>query len=123
MWIEFGQMYRRFGSDITVLEHGDRFLSRKMKTWQQQLNSFKGGSNNHLYNAELVRVQGKAPNIIATVKIKNEEKTIACSHILFLQTNAKYRGAKLAAAGIAVDKRGFIVADEKLQTSVQAFML
>ncbi len=117
--LEFGQMYRRFGSKITVLEHSDRFLSREDEDIAEVISAFLKEEIIDIFtNAGVVRVQGKTPNITATVKINNEEKNIACSHILVSAGRVPNTGdLNLAAAGIAVDEKGFIVVDEKLQTS------
>ena len=119
--LEFGQMYRRFGSSITVLEHGNRFLSREDEDIAAEVMKFLHDEGIDIYtNADIIRLQGKAPNITATVKVNGEEKTISCSHILVSAGRIpNTEELNLAAAGVQLNQRGFIVVDDKLQTTAK----
>ncbi len=119
--LEFGQMYRRFGSSITVLEHGNRFLSREDEDIAAEVMKFLNDEGIDIYtNADIIKLQGKAPDITATVKVNGEEKTISCSHILVSAGRIpNTEELNLAAAGVRLNQRGFIVVDDKLQTTAK----
>lgn len=119
--LEFGQMYRRFGAKVTVLEHGQRFLPKEDEDVAHTIKQFLNNEAIDIYtSANLVRVQGKAPHIIATVNINGAEKTIQCSHILISAGRIpNTEELNLPLAGVEVNKKGFIVVDEKLQTTAK----
>ena len=118
--LEFGQMYRRFGSSITILEHGNLFLSREDEDIATEVMKFlKDEGIDICTNANILQVQGKPPNINATAKINGKEKTISCSHILVSAGRLPNTGElNLTATGVQINQRGFIIVDDKLQTTV-----
>src|SRR4051794_14774049 len=107
--LEFGQMYRRFGSSITVLEHGNLFLAREDEDIATEVMKFlKDEGIDICTNANILQVQGKPPNINAIAKINGKEKTISCSHILVSAGRLPNTGElNLTATGVQINQRGF----------------
>ena len=119
--LEFGQMYRRFGSNITILELGSLFLSREDEDIATEVLKFlKEEGINIFTNADILQVQGKPTNINAIIKINGKEKTISCSHILVSAGRLPNTSElNLTATGVKINQRGFIMVDDKLQTSAK----
>jgi pyruvate/2-oxoglutarate dehydrogenase complex dihydrolipoamide dehydrogenase (E3) component len=120
--LEFGQMFRRFGSKVTILEksakivaHEDEDVSAEM---QKILETEKISILTH---AQAIKFKQKAgAKITATVTINSEEKKIKCSHVLVAvgrtpQTNT----LGLDKAGVNTDDKGYIKVNTKLETNVK----
>ncbi len=118
--LEFGQMYRRFGSEVTIVEKGPRLIARDdldvTETIQQLLES--EGIHVRL-RAECISVQGRGDRVAVRVSCDKGEPEVVGSHLLLAVgrvPNTDDLG--LQEAGVAVDGRGFIVVDDQLRTSV-----
>ncbi len=118
--LEFGQMYRRFGSEVTIVEKGPRLIARDdvdvTETIQQLLES--EGIHVRL-RAECISVQGRGKRVAVQVSCDQGEPEVVGSHLLLAVgrvPNTDDLG--LQEAGVAVDGRGFIVVDDQLRTNV-----
>ncbi len=118
--LEFGQMYRRFGSEVTIVEKGPQLIARDdldvTETIQQLLES--EGIDVRLH-AECISVQGRGDRVAVQVSCDEGEPEVVGSHLLLAVgrvPNTDDLG--LQEAGVAVDGRGFIVVDDQLRTSV-----
>jgi pyruvate/2-oxoglutarate dehydrogenase complex dihydrolipoamide dehydrogenase (E3) component len=117
--LEFGQMYRRFGSRVTILEQGEKFLQREDEDIATEVSEFLQAEDIQVITqAQTTRVQKDGNRLILTLKIGDEVKSIAGSHILVSAGRTPNTDTlNLPAAGVEVDKRGYIKANEKLETS------
>src|SRR5439155_18306630 len=119
--LEFAQMYRRFGSKVTVLEYADRLIAREdpevsrevQKIFEREGVEFVLG----------VRDGQVAMDADATVRVSfsvnGASAQLACTHLLMaVGRRPNTDGLGLEAAGIATDKRGFITVDDELRTNV-----
>jgi pyruvate/2-oxoglutarate dehydrogenase complex dihydrolipoamide dehydrogenase (E3) component len=117
--LEFGQMYRRFGSRVTVIEMGPRLIGREDEDVSQAVQEIleKEGIEVRL-NAECLSVEKEDSSIAANVGCQAGAPRVVGSHLLLAVgrvPNTDDLG--LEAAGIQVDQRGFIVVDEQLRTT------
>ena len=118
--LEFAQMYRRFGAQVTVVERADRLIPREDPDVSQAVRE--------ILEAEGVVVRTgagcigfAAPGDKAEVRVHYaaDAAPIVASHVLMAvgrRPNTDDLG--LDAAGIAVDPRGYIAVDDRLETSV-----
>ena len=118
--LEFGQMYRRFGSEVTIVEKGPRLIARDdldvTETIQQLLES--EGIHVRL-RAECISIHGQGDRVAVQVSCEEGKPEVVGSHLLLAVgrvPNTDDLG--LQEAGVAVDGRGFIVVDDQLRTSV-----
>jgi pyruvate/2-oxoglutarate dehydrogenase complex dihydrolipoamide dehydrogenase (E3) component len=118
--LEFAQMYRRFGSRVTVIEKGDRLISRDDEDVSQAVKEILQTENVDVrLNAECTRVEGRDGQVAVHVQCEEGAPDVVGSHLLLAvgrRPNTDDLG--LEAAGIETDIRGFIVVDDQLQTSV-----
>jgi pyruvate/2-oxoglutarate dehydrogenase complex dihydrolipoamide dehydrogenase (E3) component len=115
--VEFGQMFRRFGSAVTILQRGRHLLSREDEDVAAAVESIlrEDGLTLEL-SARATRVEGGADQV--TVQLEGG-KTVCGSHLLVAAGRmANTAALALQAAGIAVDSHGFIAVDEQLRTGV-----
>ncbi len=117
--LEFGQAFRRFGSRVTVFEHGERIVYREdpeISTIAQELLEAEG-MDFHL-NSSPLYVEQKGKKIILRYAQGKDEHEITGTHIL-MATGRIPSSAELnlSAAGIETDKNGYISVDDYGRTS------
>ena len=118
--LEFAQMYRRFGSRVTVVEAGERLIAREDADVSQAVRQIleKEGIEMHL-NAQRVAVEKNPAGIAMSFDAGGRAQNVVASHLLVAvgrQPNSDDLGVD--AAGIRTDERGYITVDEQLETSV-----
>src|SRR5215467_3555498 len=119
--LEFGQMFRRFGSQVTVIQRGANLLAREDSDVAEEVaNTMREDGLEILLETKPVSVrQLSARNIQLTVQTKTGERILAGSHLLMAAGRVPNTDwLNLDAAGIQTDKRGFIQVTERLETNV-----
>jgi pyruvate/2-oxoglutarate dehydrogenase complex dihydrolipoamide dehydrogenase (E3) component len=118
--LEFAQMYRRFGSRVTVIERGDRLIGRDDPDVSAEIRHFlelEGIDIN--VEANVTAVERKDGRITVVAKTPGGEKKFEGSHVLVaIGRIPNTSDLGLDRAGIAVDKRGYIVVDDELRTNL-----
>ena len=118
--LEFAQMYRRFGSEVTVIEAAPRLLLREDEDVSKSVTEFlmEEGITVHIAsNVTAVDKHGNGVNV--TVKSAGKISQCTGTHILIAigrRPNTDDLG--LDRAGVEVDSRGFIKVDDQLRTNV-----
>ena len=118
--LEFGQMFRRFGSEVTIVEMGDRLIRREDEDVSQAVLEIleREGVRVRL-NATCIGFEKRGGDIVTKVDCATGSPEAIGSHVLLAvgrRPNTDDLG--LEHAGIAVDDKGFIVVDDELQTNV-----
>lgn len=119
--LEFGQMFRRFGSKVTVIEQSSRFLPREDADIADGLQKIlaEDGIAIHLgAKTDSVGLDGEGYHIQITVGDKSQ--TIRGSHLLVAvgrTSNADL--LNLSATDVKTNERGWIPVNEKLETNVE----
>ncbi len=119
--LEFGQMFRRFGSHVTIIQRGAYLLAREDADVAGEVaNILREDGIEVLLETRPVRVeQSSAGNISLTVQTPAGERTLTGSHLLVATGRVPNTDwLNLDAAGIQVDKGGFIEVNERLETNV-----
>ena len=118
--LEFAQMYKRFGSEVTIVEMSDRLIGREDQDISENIKEIlqEEGINIRL-SAECITVGKKGNEIQVGVDCEKGDKEISGSHLL-LATGRKPNTHDLGLENtdIEVDKRGYIKVDDKLETNV-----
>ncbi len=119
--LEFGQMYRRFGSQVTVLDHNERLLIKEDEDIAKEVVKFLEEEKITVKtNAQTQSVRKVDNKLEVTIKVRDKTETISCSHILVAAgTTPNTEDLNLTAAGVETDERGFIKTDEFLQTNIK----
>lgn len=119
--LEFAQMFRRFGSQVTVIARGDHLLSKEDPDVADGLAEIlKQDGVEILYKTSTLKVrQASSGKIEMTLKGPDGEYTRTGSHLLVATGRTPNSDSlNLAAAGIQADERGFIKVNGKLETNV-----
>jgi pyruvate/2-oxoglutarate dehydrogenase complex dihydrolipoamide dehydrogenase (E3) component len=118
--LEMAQTYRRFGSQVTMIEAGPRILSREDPDVADMVQQILGDEGvRFIASAEAIGVSGRSGEAVSiTVQIEGDERTIEGSDILVATGRIpNTKGVGLEEVGIALDDRGFIRVNERLETS------
>jgi len=118
--LEFGQMYRRFGAQVTIVEKGPRLIAREDEDVSQGVaDILKNESVGIELNAECMAVRKRGPEIAVSLDCAGGTREVVGSHLLIAVGRVPNTGdLGLERAGVATDTRGYITVDDKLQTSV-----
>lgn len=118
--LEFGQMFRRFGSRVTVIHRGPQLVSREDPEIADGLQKAleAEGIEFHM-NANTAKVERQGGQIALTLSSGGRAQTLTGSHILHAtgrRPNTDDLG--LEKAGIAVDSKGYVKVNGRMETSV-----
>jgi pyruvate/2-oxoglutarate dehydrogenase complex dihydrolipoamide dehydrogenase (E3) component len=117
--LEFAQMFRRFGSEVAILEKSSRLIPREDEDISAAVNEILRGEGVEVYpNAECIAFAKRGNEIVARLSCTGEPKEIAGTHLLLAvgrRPNTDDLG--LDKTGVECDSRGHIVVDAQLRTS------
>jgi pyruvate/2-oxoglutarate dehydrogenase complex dihydrolipoamide dehydrogenase (E3) component len=118
--LEFGQMFRRFGSEVTILEMGPHLIHREDEDSSKAIEEIlrEEGANVRL-DAECIGFRPHADGVAVNVNCKEGAPEVIGSHVLLAvgrRPNTDDLG--IEKAGIVTDQRGYIAVDEQLRTSI-----
>jgi pyruvate/2-oxoglutarate dehydrogenase complex dihydrolipoamide dehydrogenase (E3) component len=118
--LEFGQMYRRFGSEVTILEMAPRLVHPEDEDISAAIQEIVEREGIHIrVNAKCIGFSGHGQEIIAQAECTEGDPKVTGTHVLLAVGRRPNTGdLGLDKAGIAVDQHGYIVVDDQLRTSV-----
>ena len=118
--LEFGQMFRRFGSKVTLVHNGPQLLNREDEDVAEEvLKILREDEIGVLLNSKATRVARNGSGIRLTIE-GDSQKQIDGSHLLVaVGRTPNTEELNLPAAGVKTDKRGFIEVDDRLQTTTE----
>jgi probable pyridine nucleotide-disulfide oxidoreductase len=117
---EFAQMFRRFGSRVTIIEQAGQFLPREdADVAEQALRIFQEDGIDVLLGAHTQRIEGvSGQRVRVALQTADGERTLEGSDLLVALGRApNTEELNLPAAGVAVDERGFVQVNERLETT------
>ncbi len=118
--LELAQSYRRFGSDVTIIEFGPRLMGREdLDVSREMQRIFAGEGIRAVVAAEILHVRGKSGKEVSLdVRASSGEQNIEGSDILVAAGRIpNTAGIGLDKVGIELDNRGYIRVNERLETS------
>ena len=119
--LEFGQMFRRFGSAVTIIQRGHQLLAREDADVADEVAKIlREDGVEVLLDAEARHVEQDANRALRlTVRQPEGERTLEGSHLLVAAGRTPNTEAlDLPAAGVQTDQRGYVQANERLETNV-----
>jgi pyruvate/2-oxoglutarate dehydrogenase complex dihydrolipoamide dehydrogenase (E3) component len=118
--LEFGQMYRRFGSEVTIVEMGPRLISREDEDVSQAVREILEAEGIQIrLNAKCISLAKRDGGVAVHVDCEDGPPDVLGAHVLLAVgriPNTSDLG--LDKAGVATDDRGYIIVDDQLQTNV-----
>jgi len=118
--LELAQAYRRFGSRVTVIERGPQLASREDPDVADAiLEVFRSDGIDVLLSAETLEVQGRSgARVSLRLRTPDGERTLDGSDLMVAAGRTpNTTGIGLEAAGVAIDARGYITVNDRLETT------
>jgi len=118
--LEFGQMFRRFGSAVTIVQRGSQLLGREDPDVAAEVYQLlEADGIDILLETEAVGAHADGSGIGLDTHGPTGDRTLIGSHFLLAVGRApNSEQLNLAAAGVNVDGRGFITVNDRLETNV-----
>lgn len=118
--IEMAQAHRRFGSRVTIVEHGKQLMGREDADIADEMHRMLSSEGIEVVlNADVIQVAGHSgKHVTVTVSVDGVRRTIECSDVLVAAgrvPNTADVGLELT--GVKLDRRGFIEVNDQLQTT------
>jgi pyruvate/2-oxoglutarate dehydrogenase complex dihydrolipoamide dehydrogenase (E3) component len=118
--LEFAQMYRRFGSRVTVIEMGPRLIAREDEDISAEVQSIleREGIEFRL-SSKCLSAARDGDGVRVGTDCEGRQEKVSGSHLLLaIGRTPNTDDLGLTAAGVATDERGFITVDDELRTRV-----
>jgi pyruvate/2-oxoglutarate dehydrogenase complex dihydrolipoamide dehydrogenase (E3) component len=118
--LEFGQMYRRFGSQVTIVEMGPRLIGREDEDISEAMRDMLEAEGIQVrLNAKCISLAKRNNGVAVGIKCDEGPPEVSGTHVLLaVGRTPNTTDLGLDRAGIATDKRNYIVVDDQLQTNV-----
>jgi pyruvate/2-oxoglutarate dehydrogenase complex dihydrolipoamide dehydrogenase (E3) component len=118
--LEFAQMYRRFGSEVTIVEHGPRLIGREDEDVSEAVREILETEGIRIrLNANCLSLTKRDNRIAVGVECDGGPPEVLGTHLLLaVGRTPNTNDLGLDRAGVATDQRGYIIVDDQLQTNV-----
>lgn len=118
--LEFGQMYRRFGADVTIVEKGPRLIAREDEDISASVREIMEAEGITVRtNASCISLAPHADGVAVGVDCTDGPPAAIGSHVLLAVGRVPNTGdLDLDRAGVVTDARGYITVDDTLATNV-----
>ena len=118
--LEFGQMFRRFGSEVTIVEMASHLVQREDEEISSAIEDVltREGISLRL-NARCIQLSGRAGAVTAHLDCVEGSPSIEGTHLLLaVGRRPNTHDLGLETAGVSVDERGYITVNDRLETNV-----
>jgi pyruvate/2-oxoglutarate dehydrogenase complex dihydrolipoamide dehydrogenase (E3) component len=117
--LEFAQMYRRFGAEVTIVEMGPRLIGREDPEISDAVREILEAEGVHVrLNAECIAFAPCDEGVCVHVTCQDGEPQVVGSHVLLaIGRKPNTDDLSLDKAGVELDKRGYVVVDDQLKTT------
>jgi pyruvate/2-oxoglutarate dehydrogenase complex dihydrolipoamide dehydrogenase (E3) component len=117
--LEFGQMFRRFGSEVTIIEKGPRLIAREDEDISAAIQEILEAEGIHIrLNTSCIGFSGQPGNIAAQVNGDGGSSEVNGTHVLLaLGRRPNTDDLGLETAGVLTDDHGYIAVDDQLRTT------
>ena len=117
--LEFAQMYRRFGSEVTIVERARKLLPREDDDVAAEIGAIIERERIHIRtDAECMALKAKGKGITVTLECKRGKPIAEGTHVLLaVGRTPNTADLGLREAGIEADERGYIKVDDQCRTS------
>ncbi len=118
--LEFGQMYRRFGSEVTIVEMGPRLIGREDEDVSYAVREILELEEIRIrLNAKCISLAKRDSGIAVGMECSEDPPEVSGTHVLLaVGRTPNTHDLGLDRAGIATGEHGYIIVDDQLQTNV-----
>ena len=120
--LEFAQAYKRFGSQVTIVQRATQLLANEDEDVAEELQKLLSAEGiDILTSVDLLAVEGQSGGAVRlTIRDGKGERVLAATHIL-VATGRTPNTANIGLdmAGVATDSSGWIKVNDRLETTAQ----
>ena len=118
--LEFAQIYRRFGSEVTIVEMGPRLIGREDEDVSEAVRQILEAEGIHIrLNAKCISLAKRNGGVAVGLTCEKGPPEVIGTHVLLaVGRTPNTNDLGLDRAGVATDHRGYIIVDDQLQTNV-----
>ena len=118
--LEFGQMYRRFGSEVTIVEMGPRLIGREDEDISEAVRQILEAEGIQIrLNAKCISLAKRNSRIAVGMECAEGPPEVLGTHVLLaVGRTPNTHDLGLDRVGVATDERGYIIVDDQVQTNV-----
>jgi len=118
--LEFGQIFRRFGSEVTIIEKAARLIAHEDEDVSKEVQAILELEGIHVrVNANCIALMNHGDQLGVRVDCSEGAPEVTGSHLLLAMGRAPNTSdLALEKAGVARDERGYVVVDDQLRTNV-----
>ena len=118
--LEFAQIYRRLGSEVTIVEMGPRLIGREDEDVSQAVREILEAEGIHIrLNAKCISLAKRDGGVAVGLTCEEGPPEVVGTQVLLaVGRSPNTNDLGLDRAGVATDHRGYIVVDDQLQTNV-----
>jgi pyruvate/2-oxoglutarate dehydrogenase complex dihydrolipoamide dehydrogenase (E3) component len=118
--LEFAQMYRRFGSEVTIVEMGPRLIGREDEDVSQAVREILEAEGIRIrLNAKCISLAKHESEVAVHMECRKGPPEVLGTHVLLaVGRTPNTHDLRLDRAGVATDNHGYIIVDDQLQTNV-----
>lgn len=118
--LEFGQMFRRFGAEVTIVEKGPRLIGREDPDISDAVRDILEAEGIAVRTgAECIRFAAQGEDVLVGVDCREGSPEVLGSHVLLaVGRTPNTDDLGLETAGVKTDARGYIQVDDRLRTNV-----
>jgi pyruvate/2-oxoglutarate dehydrogenase complex dihydrolipoamide dehydrogenase (E3) component len=118
--LEFAQIYRRLGSEVTIVEMGPRLIGREDEDVSQAVREILEAEGIHIrLNAKCISLAKRDGGVAVGITCEEGPPEVVGTHaLLAVGRTPNTNDLGLDRAGVATDSRGYIIVDDTLQTNV-----
>ena len=119
--LEFGQMFSRFGSKVTLIEKSDRIMSREDEDVSECVTAFfKEEGIDIITSANTTKIEKSPEGVTLTIKTKNGEQKVSASQVLIaVGRTPQTKMLGLENTDVEVDEKGYVKVNDKLETTAK----
>jgi pyruvate/2-oxoglutarate dehydrogenase complex dihydrolipoamide dehydrogenase (E3) component len=118
--LEFGQMYRRFGSEVTIVEMGPRLIGREDEDVSEAVREILEAEGIRIrLNAKCISLAKHESEVAVHMECREGPPEVLGTHVLLaVGRTPNTHDLGLDRAGVAINNHGYIIVDDQLQTNV-----
>lgn len=118
--LEFAQMYRRFGSEVTIVEMGPRLIGREDEDVSQAVREILEAEGIRIrLNAKCISLAKHDSEVAVRMECREGPPEVLGTHVLLaVGRTPNTHDLGLDRAGVAINDHGYIIVDDQLQTNV-----
>ena len=119
--VEFSQMFRRFGSQVTIVQSNSQLLAMEdADVAEEATKILREDGIQVLLDARAQKIAGSQEGVVLNVTVAGQPQTVTGTHLLLaVGRTPNTQALKPDAGGVALDSKGFIHANERLETTAE----